>query len=99
VLCLQNIAKRGKKVTKNNELSTRVVNAARRTNLIQIRVNDDDWAVVTAICDKFDVKPSALGFEFFQYALEQYRTEQQGEAEATPETEEQLALFNPDAQQ
>lgn len=92
-------SKESKKVTKNNELSTRVVNAARRTNLIQIRLNDDDWAVVTAICDDLNVKPSALGFEFFQYALEQYRTEQQSEAEATPETEEQLALFNPDAQQ
>ena len=59
-------------MTKNDDLSTRVAGAARRTNVIQIRVNDDDWAVVTAICDELNLKPSALVFEFFQYALEQY---------------------------
>ena len=85
-------------MTKNDDLSTRVAGAARRTNVIQIRVNDDDWAVVTAICDELNLKPSALVFEFFQYALEQYRAER-GEDRANAESEEQLTLFNPDAQQ
>lgn len=88
-------------MTKNNDISTRVAGAARRTNVIQIRVNDDDWAVVTAvtaICDELNLKPSALVFEFFQYALEQYRAER-GEDRTNAESEEQLTLFNPDAQQ
>ena len=85
-------------MAKNNDVSTRVAGAARRTNVIQIRVNDDDWAVVTAICDELNLKPSALVFEFFQYALEQYRAER-GEDRANAESEEQLTLFNLDAQQ
>ena len=84
-------------MTKNNDISTRVANAARRTNVIQIRVNDDDMAAVTRICDELNLKPSALVFEFFQYSLEQYRAEQ-GEGEARGEAEEQLELFNSDTQ-
>ncbi|MDO4643456.1 MAG: hypothetical protein Q4A74_06415 [Cardiobacteriaceae bacterium] len=76
-------------MTEKEKIISRVVNATRRSNVIQIRINDEDMETIQVICKELNLKASSLAYEFFQYALDAYLQEK---SEASVH-DDQLKLF------
>lgn len=51
-------------------------NTSLRTHVVQIRLNDEEKAQVDLLCEKLNIRPTRLLYEFFRFSIEQYQQEQ-----------------------